>query len=229
MRFSKKLISILFIVLLFILFLIFYSNKNNYKYDTIINVISPVEIQLENSGIYQLTNIQTFDAFYSDKNSTIAKKFNMTEDEAFIFGNLAKYWAKNILEHRSIFFHKNELMFYKYQYNIKLENSAFGIKNDIPTNKEAFKKQLNSIRNSKFVLLDLDTENYYPVSKENSEKYKNYIILRKGNIKKVLLQTNKKPTISQPHKNFYNSTYEFDNNKIIVSDLTTKFLILSSH
>ena len=86
MRFSKKLISILFIVLLFILFLIFYSNKNNYKYDTIIDVISPVEIQLENSGIYKLTNIQTFDAFYSDKNSTIAKKFNMTEDEAFIFG-----------------------------------------------------------------------------------------------------------------------------------------------
>lgn len=223
MRFSKNLISILFIVLLFILFLIFYS-YNNYKYDTVIDVISPVQIRLENSGLYQLTNIETFDTYYSDKNSKIAKTLNITEDEAFIFGNLAKYWAKNILEHRSIFFHKNELMFYKYQYNIKLENSAFGIKNDIPTNKEAFNKQLNSIRNSKFVLLDLDTENYYPVSKENSEKYKNYIVLRKGNIKKILLQTDKKPTISQPHKNFYNSTYRFDNNKIIVSDLTTKLV-----
>ena len=112
--------------------------------------ISPTKIEFENENHLSISDIQTFDSDFSQKNKTLAQKFGITEEEAFIIGNLAKYWAQNLLNGRDIILEDNDIIYYKYSYRQKLANSAFGIQKDKPTNQAAFDKLLKSIRHTKY-------------------------------------------------------------------------------
>ena len=220
MGLNKKIICIFVLSIMFFAFLILNFLFNNQGENTVLKVLSPVEFKLDNGKIYKLSGIETFDSDYTEKNKVLSKELGMTEDEAFIFGNFAKYWTKNLVEGRKIIIGENDLIYYKFGYLTRLKNSSFGIYNKQPINKQAFERQLKMIRRGKFVIQDLDTDISYPISKENRAKVKNFIVVRKSHVKNVQpVEEDKGFAVSDI---LYNPVYKSDNYKIVVSDLTTK-------
>lgn len=204
---------------MFIVFLTINIIFNSSGEKLVLKVNSPTDLVLDD-GSWKPSELETFDSSYTDKNKELAKTLNITEDEAFVFGCFGKYWTKNILEGRKIKLTQNDLIYYRFGYTSRFENSAFCIKDNKPTNKRAFEKQLNTIRKGKFVILDLDTDSVYPISKENAKKIKNFVIVRKSHIKTVP----KNKTKFAEYDILHNTTFKKNNLKIIVSDLTTKII-----
>ena len=208
---------------LVILLLIAFSRLPKEKEFCVKNVISPTEIQLNNDEILKFDDIQTFDASYSPKNKELATKLGITEDEAFIIGNLAKYWSQNLLSSRDVLVENGDLIYYKYSYQKKLENSAFGIKNNEPCRKTAFEKLLKSIRRTKYgIFID---DKFYPISKEFAQG--DFLVMRKSHYYKLFPKVFAKKTRRTQQDKFKKSKTYFKpfysgNIKIIVSDLTTK-------
>lgn len=208
---------------LVILLLIAFSRLPKEKEFCVKNVISPTEIQLNNDEILKFDDIQTFDASYSSKNKELAAKFGISEDEAFIIGNLAKYWSQNLLNGRDVLVENNDLIYYKYSYQKKLENSAFGIRNNEPCRKTAFEKLLKSIRRTKYgIFID---DKFYPISKEFAQG--DFLVMRKSHYYKLFPKVFAKKTRRTQQGKFKKSKTYFKpfysgNIKIIVSDLTTK-------
>ena len=207
-----KIIGITILILLFINFLIFLNPSIEETY--VNEVTSPVEIKLKGDVVYRLNDFDCFDSYYSDKNKTLAAKLNLTEDEAFILGNLAKYWAKNLLDNRKVYVNNDDLIYYKYSYKRKLENSAFCIKDGKFTNNFAAQKMIKKIRKSNYMIFDMDTEVYLPLDK--NFQVKNYIVVRKG-YKKNKKFSAKTKTISAVPLALKNGNF-----KIIISDFTQK-------
>ena len=208
---------------LVILLLIAFSLLPKDKEFCVKNVISPTEIQLNNNEILKFDDIQTFDASYSPKNKELATKLGITEDEAFIIGNLAKYWSQNLLSGRDVLVENGDLIYYKYSYQKKLENSAFGIRNNEPCRKSAFNKLLKSIRHTKYGIFADDK--FYPISKEFAQG--DFIIIRKSHYYKLFPKAFVKKAKGAKKTKFEKSKIYFKpfsngNIKIIVSDLTTK-------
>ena len=203
---------------MFFAFLIFNFVYGNHDENTVTRVLSPIEFRLDDDKTFKLQGVETFDADYTLKNKELVQKLNMTEDEGFILGNFGKYWAKNLIEGRKISIIENDLIYYKFGYLTRLKNSSFAFINGKPSNEQAFLRQLNSIRKGNFVILDLDSDNFYPVSKENREKIKNFVVVRKSHVKNNLPRTKKTEIVDV----LYNPFFKTDNIKIIVSDLTTK-------
>lgn len=208
---------------LVILLLIAFSLLPKDKEFCVKNVISPTEIQLNNNEILKFDDIQTFDASYSPKNKELATKLGITEDEAFIIGNLAKYWSQNLLSGRDVLVENNDLIYYKYSYQKKLENSAFGIRNNEPCRKSAFNKLLKSIRHTKYGIFA--DNKFYPISKEFAQG--DFIIIRKSHYYKLFPKAFVKKAKGAKKTKFEKSKIYFKpfsngNIKIIVSDLTTK-------
>lgn len=207
-----KIIGITILILLFINFLIFLNPSIEETY--VNEVTSPVEIKLKSNVVYRLNNFDCFDSYYSSKNTNLASKLNLSEDEAFILGNLAKYWAKNLLDNRKVYVSNDDLIYYKYSYKRKLENSAFCIKDGKFTNNFAAQKMIKKIRKSNYMIFDLDTELYLPLDKNFQAK--NYIVVRKRykKSKKFLAKTKTISTVPLALNN--------GNFKIIISDFTQK-------
>lgn len=180
--------------------------------------ISPTKIEFENENHLSISDIQTFDSDFSQKNKTLAQKFGITEEEAFVIGNLAKYWAQNLLNGRDIILEKEDLIYYKYSYRQKLANSAFGIQKDKPTNQVAFDKLLKSVRHTKYGIYKNDK--IYPIAKEYANG--DYLIIRKSHFYKLfpkyiqtkISRSKQQPTCFAP--------FVGENIKIIFSDFTTK-------
>lgn len=207
-----KIIGITILILLFINFLIFLNPSIEETY--VNEVTSPVEIKLKSNVVYRLNDFDCFDSYYSSKNTNLASKLNLSEDEAFILGNLAKYWAKNLLDNRKVYVSNDDLIYYKYSYKRKLENSAFCIKDGKFTNNFAAQKMIKKIRKSNYMVFDLDTEVYLLLDK--NFQVKNYIVVRKGykKSKKFSAKTKTIPVIP--------FTLNNGNFKIIISDFTQK-------
>ena len=207
-----KIIGITVLILLFINFLIFLNPSIEETY--VNEVTSPVEIKLKGNVVYRLNDFDCFDSYYSSKNTNLASKLNLSEDEAFILGNLAKYWAKNLLDNRKVYVNNDDLIYYKYSYKRKFENSAFCIKDGKFTNNFAAQKMIKKVRKSNYMIFDFDTETYLPLDKNFQAK--NYIIVRKGykKSKKFLAKTKTISAVPLALKN--------GNFKIIISDFTQK-------
>ena len=205
---------------LVILLLIAFSLLPKDKEFCVKNVISPTEIQLNNNEILKFDNIQTFDAGYSQKNKELATKLEISEDEAFIIGNLAKYWSQNLLNGRDVLVENGDLIYYKYSYQKKLENSAFGIRNNEPCRKSAFYKLLKSIRHTKYGIF-VDNK-FYPISKEFAQG--DFIVIRKSHYYKLFPKMSAKKTqqTNIEKSKIYFKPFSNGKIKIIVSDLTTK-------
>ena len=205
---------------LVILLLIAFSLLPKDKEFCVKNVITPTEIQLNNNEILKFDNIQTFDAGYSQKNKELATKLEISEDEAFIIGNLAKYWSQNLLNGRDVLVENGDLIYYKYSYQKKLENSAFGIRNNEPCRKSAFYKLLKSIRRTKYGIF-VDNK-FYPISKEFAQG--DFIVIRKSHYYKLFPKMSAKKTqqTNIEKAKIYFKPFSNGNIKIVVSDLTTK-------
>ena len=184
----------------------------------IVAVNSPVEFVTDTGKKYVLKDVETFSPDYTDNNRELAKILRITEDEAFILGNLGKYWAKERVEGKRVIPDENDLIYYRFRYLVRLNNSPFAFKDGKPVNEQAFNRQLSSIHNGKFVITDLDTDISYPVSKESRKKVKNFVVVRKSHVKNVFPQ---KSEITVKNV-LYNPVYNSGGIKIIVSDLTTK-------
>ena len=202
-----KKISIFILVFAFIIFGIF--PKENFCY--VKEVLSPLEIVLDNGSIFNLNGVETFDSSFTERNKKLAEKFGLSEEEAFILGNLARYWSKNILEGRQVKLVKNNLIYYRYGYYEKFENTPFCIKDGKINNKSAFDKQVKSIRRAKFMVLDMDSDTYYHPDDPKVRSLNNFIVLRKSHLSKIFLQKNKE---------IFSLKLELSDIKILVSDFT---------
>ena len=214
----KKKIGVLVLTSALVAFGIFFTPKDDEFY--VKEAVTPLNITLDSGAKVDLDGIETFDSFYSERNKTLARRFNMTEDEAFIFGNLAKYWAKNVLEGRRVKPSGTDLIYYKYSYCAKLRNTAFAIENGEPANRYAFEKLLKSIRRAKFVVLDMDSGNYYPVGAPEVRSLNHFLVMRKTHVTKVFGKEKIAPAIPKPLT--YVSKLDLGRVKFLVSDSTTK-------
>ena len=181
----KKKLSILFITLLFLFFALFAAPHN--KTVKIIDVISPIHFITENKD-FKINDFSCFDIYFSENNRALAKNLNITEEEAFVAGNLGKYWAENLLKGRKVYIKGNDLIYYRHSYLTKFLYSGFCLKNGKPFNNEAFEKRLTQIRKGNYVVLNPDNNEIYKPSDKAVKSLKNYLVVRKRH----LPRTNKK-------------------------------------
>lgn len=211
-------ISIFIIVISFIIYSVFFIPKDKQVY--VKKVLSPTEIVLDSDVKVEFENFETFDTMFTQRNKELAKKFGLSEEEAFILGNFAKNWAKNLLEGREVYVTDNDLIFYKYSYYEKFWNTPYCIKDGEITNKEAFQKQLNTIRKQKYVLLNTQTNVVYPIDKTNAKTIKYYLVVPKRYARLIRAKETEKVNLGGKYK----STLDLGDIKIIVSDNTSKIL-----
>ncbi|MBR6126378.1 DUF1669 domain-containing protein [bacterium] len=210
---SKKIFAATFILIM--LFAILAVNKSG-NVVVVENVLSANNITL-NEENFSFKELDTFDSYYSSKNKDYASKLSINEDEAFILGCFGKYWAKNLLYLRKVKLSDGDIIYYRFGYKTRFENSPYCLKNGKPTNDKAFEKQLKTIRKGKFVLVDLDTDTIYPISKTDANRLKNYIVVRKSHVK-TQEKKNENPSVQK------NQVLNLGNIKIILSDSTSKLI-----
>ena len=196
---SRK-ISIIILILLAICYCTYFLlTQKESSYVT--KVISPTEFVLDFNKNFSIKNVDCFDAYFSEKNKILAKKFNISENEAFIIGNLGKYWTKN------------NLIFYKFGYFEKLSDTPYAIINGEVSNKYAFDKLLKSIRNTEYVIVSNDIA--YPINK--NLKLDEYVIIKKSQYDRVL-----KKKLTQKQTKFYSYKLDLGNIKLVLGDFTIK-------
>lgn len=187
----------------------------------VLDVTTPLEIALEDGNKIQLSEVDCFDAHFSEKNRSLAQNLGISEEEAFVLGNLAQYWSANLLKGRKVKPFEDDLVYYHYSYKARFENTAFCLRNGKPTNQAAFNRQLNSIRKAKYVVLDFDNDTYYNLHDPKVRSIKHFLVMRKGHVKKILPNFEQKKTFSKtpvcPPLSIL-----LGNIKILVSDSTTK-------
>ena len=205
-----KKISIAVLILLFFIYTWFFVLGNKEYY--VKEILSPVEILLDNGKTYKISDAETFDSYFSQKNAKLSSKLGISEEEAFILGNLGKYWAENILKGRNVRIINNELIYYKFSYNTKFHNSPYCITNGELQNKFAFDKNLKSIRKANYGILKDNV--FYPVTKDFAQG--DFILIRKSHYNVIFPQ--KKKTAQETT---YIKPYLYiDNLKLIVSDMS---------
>ena len=95
-----KKISIGFVILAFIVSSVLLSMRD--KISTVVEVYSPTEMSLVD-GSFVIKDFESFDSYFSIQNEKYAESLGITNEEAFILGNLAKYWAINLMNGREVF------------------------------------------------------------------------------------------------------------------------------
>ena len=212
----KRIFSISFIIILFVLSLIFLVPKD--KIYRVQEIISPDKIVLDSGRLFELKEFETFDPAFSSRNEKLAKKIGITEEEAFVLGNISGLWAENLIKGRRVFLSGDDLIFYKYSYKTKFLYSGFCLYNSKPYNQEAFDMRMKEIRRGNYRVLDLDTDKVYKPEDKEVRYLKNYIVLRYSHIPKSLRRKVLNPTVLRsPDLRFDNGNIE-----IYFSDLTVK-------
>ena len=183
------------------------------KFYRILDVKSPLEFVLDKK-IFKLENLETFDSKFTTRNKELANKLSITEEEAFVLGNLGKYWTANLMQGRLVFIKDNsDLIFVKYSYRQKFLHSAFCIQNGNITNPKGLEYRLKQIRKDSFRVLNLDNGNIYKITDREVRELENFLVLRKSQLPKTSI-TKKKTEI------FKNTIYSQGDIKIILSDFT---------
>ena len=214
---NKKILTIIFLIILFITFIFLSPHKHELLIE---EVSSPKEFLLSTNEKFCINDLDFFDSRYSDKNKKYASRINISEDEAFIIGNLTNYWAKNILSGRKVVIQSGDIIYNKQSYKDKFKNSAFFIKEGIVVNKEQFEKLLKTIDTKKYVIVDIDSDIEYPVSRLNAQNIKNFVVIRQSHFKKIFKQKKKEPDIKTEFKP--ENILDLGFLKIILSDHTNK-------
>ena len=171
----KKIVSILFVIVLFILsFIFFIPHNKNYK---VIETDSPCDIKIDKAN-FVVDDLICFDTTFTAKNKELAKTLKITESEAFVLGNLGKYWAQNILKDRKIILKDDDLIYNHHGYKTKLLYSGFALKDNKPINEQSYNYYLKSIRKGYFRVLDLETNNVYKIDDAEVKNLDKFLVLR---------------------------------------------------
>lgn len=212
---AKK-IFLLFLSILFItIALIFNCNDKMYK---VKKIESPIRINLGKVE-FQLKGYDCFDSKFTDKNKNLANHLNITEEEAFILGNLGKYWTEGILKGRFVYLNNSDLIYLKISYTEKFKYSGFCLKNDQVCYKDGFEKRLKDIRHTEYLVLDLDSDIVYNVSSPEVRNLKRYLVIKRVHLPKCLIK--KAPDAKIVPAAIINTT-STGNIKLFVTDFTTK-------
>ena len=217
MALIKKLLCILFIILFFVI--LFFININRQTYVEIFDVISASVFIRDNGEIFKLDETDTFDADYTEHNRSLSELLGITEDEAFVLGELGKIFAENLLYGRTLYINKNDIASDRFSYKTKFESSAYCIEQGKPCSKTAFESKLGEIRKGGYVILDTDNEIYYPVNRANARRITNRLVIKKSHIKKSFIDEYDE-MLDLIKMKFSNPIFESGNIKIIVSDAT---------
>lgn len=183
------------------------------KFYKVVDIKSPLEIVLS-KGNFTINDLETFDSRFTTHNKKLAETLGISETEAFVLGNLGKYWASNLLKGRYVYIKdKKDLIFVKYSYRQKFKHSAFCIVNNKITNQKSLEYKLKQIRRNTFRVLDLDNGNIYKLDDEKIKTLENFLILRKSQLpqqstKNVKIKTNN------------NVNFSSGNVKLLITDFT---------
>ena len=204
----KKNLSIAFILIMFVLSLLFFvPHDKSYK---IVEVNSPLSFVLD-SGKFELKDLETFDSRLTAKNQELATKLGISQEEAFVMGNLAKYWASSLMKGRKVIIKNDaDLIYLKYSYRTKFMYSGFCLVDSKPYYKEAFDKKIAEIRRAKYKVLDLNTNNVYEFNDSAVKDLEEFIVVRKSHLRKIL---------ERPSESMYIKTNGI---KLLVTDSTSK-------
>ena len=192
----NKKFSILIIGFIFILTsLIFANNDKVYK---VSNVISPKRIVIGDLEL-SFKDLDCFDTKFTDKNKELAKNLKISEEEAFIMGNLGKYWASGLLKGRYVTLTDNsDIIYLKFSYKEKFKYSGYCLKDGIPCSQDKFEQQINNIRRTKYMILDLDSEEAFEINSPNVKNLKRFLVIKKFQLPKNSL--NKKKNLAKKSK-----------------------------
>lgn len=211
----KKYLVIGFIIAAFVCSLVFFIPHD--RIYRVKEVISPVNIVLDKTGL-KLKNTDCFDSVYSEKNAVLAKNLGMTEEEAFIFGNLGKYWAENLLKGRLVYIkNDSDLVYLKYSYLEKFLYSGFCLKDSKPFYPEGFSKRLEEVRSTEYKVLDMDSEAVYNPDDAAVKNLKDFIVVKKIHLPRHVLKRKQE----QENKT-YTTKFDFGKVKLYFADSTSK-------
>ena len=206
----KKNLSISILFLLLITIIVFFVPHD--KVIKILEVNSPTEF-ITDKQIFKITEYQCFDSTFSEHNKNLAKELQISEEEAFILGNISKYWASNLITGRKMFIsNKKDLIYYKYNYLDKFRYSGYCLKNNQPYVKSLFEKRLEEIRRANYRVYDLENNKFYNINNPQIRQIKNFLVIRKSHIPKELLVKTTIPT----------TQLDLGEIKILVTDSTIK-------
>lgn len=206
----RKIVCIIILIFLFVLFLIFLHPKEKEYY--VREVISPTEFILDNGEIFKVKGLESLDPYFSSRNKELASKLNLSEEDAFVTGNLGKYWARNILEGRKINIYGSEIIYHKFNYRSIFMNSPYCIKDGRFVNPKASEKVIKTVKRTNYRILNLETDKVYPISPDFIPE--NYIVIKGGYKKKKKKHTEKKTE--------HTTTIELKDFKLLLTDFTQK-------
>ena len=95
----KKKFSLAFIAIIFLIITFLCIPTD--KVEKVIKINTPLEIVLSN-GVLKINEIDCFDAEFSEHNRKLAKTLSISEEEAFVIGNLSKYWADDFIKGKKV-------------------------------------------------------------------------------------------------------------------------------
>ena len=226
----KKSYAILFIIFMFLLNYILFVPKEHYV--KVLKIESPQKFILEN-GIYEIEDLVCFDSSFSERNKFLAQKLGITEYEAFVLGNVAKYKITDIFEGREIYINnQNHLMYNKLDYNFRLELMGYCTRNSKPTSEVGFNYQINKIRKGNYKVIDLDTEKVYKANDKYVRTIKNFMVIRNSHLPQHLNSKRKykhfNNNSNSPNFNVKSAKNLFEKNsniKLYLTDLTTNLKV----
>ena len=164
--------------MLFISIIFLVPNDKVYKVE---DVISPVEFNLGDK-IFKY-DYEIFDRTFTKRNRELAKKFSITEEEAFILGNLSHYAADKLMRGRKVYIKNDEdLVYLKYGYRDKFYYSGYCLKDSELCYKTGFDKVLSNIRKITYKVVDLDSDMIYDVSDKKVHELNNFIVVSRYNL-----------------------------------------------
>jgi hypothetical protein len=148
---QKKIFSVLFIIVLFIIIQsIFISHDKLYK---VSEINSPISFIIGNKE-FLFKDIETFDSKYTQRNKELSINLGITEEEAFVLGNLAKQWAISLMKGRNVYIKNQDLIYFKTSYRQKFLFSGYCLLNSKPYYNEMFNKKLALVRKGNYKVLE---------------------------------------------------------------------------
>lgn len=173
----KKVLAASFIIIIYILFAGFNYYRNLEK--LVLKVIEPtvIQVDLNNNKIFDegeticAANIDSFTSNLNSDKEELAKKLNITHNQAVSIGYLADEFADKTLFNKKVKlkFNGNQNNNCRYadiyvnheNYAELLANAGFGIKDNKPVNKALFEKNLDKAKKFKLVILNHNSNKYH--------------------------------------------------------------------
>jgi len=172
----KKKISVVFLAILFVSIILFQPHDKTYQ---VLEVKSSLDFVLD-KGNFRISELEAFEPSFSQHNKNLAKRFELTETEAFLLGNLSKYWTEDFMQGRKVSIKKNaDLIYMKNSYKNRFLYSGFCVKDGEIFMPKLFERKIRDIRKDKYRVLDLETNTFYLPNDEKVRELDKFLIVKK--------------------------------------------------